>query len=449
MKKFLTFMLAAALLCACAVPAGAVKYAPDAPEGKTPGVFTQAQEDFEANEAVRLGLAPAGLQDEYDKTVTRLEFVEVLMNTVAAHWGYDLKNFAAACAVNPPVKLVAEYKSGVFSDVGGDTSLDWAYALGLVSGTGNGRFEPNAAVTAAVADKFLANAAALCGVSAVTSGASVNCTRGVCLSACYRLYNAAGKAAKPLLSYEDEVKRLEDAFGASVEKYEYDVGTVLYGNRNGLPALCVVYVDGGARTIPLPSASLSYIDPHNYYVGLILVYGADGLEYEMNLRTGESVPVATDDPMSFVIVPAGEEPSTTPASAPAENAFGHRAQDVTMINNMAPPHTVGNGYMPIYTNNGGTWKLWESDMAVVKIAAERAEAYPAGQVIQVGYIHNGEAVEVLRTSLLGELTFTFRAPETGEYQFYILNGSLSTMYITSVKLETLHREGWENIQFSH
>ena len=88
-------------------------------------------------------------------------------------------------------------------------------------------------------------------------------------------------------------------------------------------------------------------------------------------------------------------------------------------------------------------------MAVVKIAAERAEAYPAGQVIQVGYIHNGEAVEVLRTSLLGELTFTFRAPETGEYQFYVLNGSLSTMYITSVKLETLHREGWENIQFSH
>ena len=104
MKKAVTIIAVVAMLLTISVPAWAIKYDPSAPRSPIPPAYTRALEMYEVNEAIRLGLVPESLQNNYYSDLTRADIAEAALNFVAAQYGYDLANFLDACAINPPLK---------------------------------------------------------------------------------------------------------------------------------------------------------------------------------------------------------------------------------------------------------------------------------------------------------------------------------------------------------
>ena len=100
----------------------------------------------DVNEAYTIGLVPDFLMRGYGYTITRGEFCVLCANTVRA-WGIDKKG----------------EKDAAFSDIKDDFKEDILYcaSLGIVSGTGNGKFEPYRDITRQEAAKMLHNTLAL------------------------------------------------------------------------------------------------------------------------------------------------------------------------------------------------------------------------------------------------------------------------------------------------
>jgi len=262
------------------------------------------------------------------------------------------------------------------------------------------------------------------------------------LTAFWRLYINApvsrGKGnAGRLLSGEEELGRLLQAEGVIIHKQvEMGAGTAVYYERDGVPHLDIVYKDGGCKALPMPDDTLTYLSAAALE-NILYVAGSSGLRYEINVSTLTCTPVAAPDGVSLIILGPGEEPPAAPR--PPVNEFGSPAQSEELQNGFSRPHRVNTGYMPIYTESGSEWTLSRHDMALIRIEAERTQQYPAGQLIEVGYILNGEAVPLVETYLLDAASFTLRAPEDGNYRFYIRNKSLNALYIRSLSVEVFHR----------
>lgn len=434
-KTVWTCALAGLMLCSLALPSAAMRYEPNAPDAKLPQEFIQAAADYEMAEAVRLGLAPTDLLVGADASATRLEVAAVALTVVAAHYGSDLENFLADCATKrPDAAADTAFRAGAFSDAAEYTAADWALALGITSGTGNGTFSPNTPVTREAAAAFWSKAAALCGVAAGTEGTGAGTyTRGDCLRDALHLYHRAGRTDQPLLTPEDTLARVKTTFSKVEIQKERGSYTVLYGLRGGKNALCAVFADGGARTIPLPAEQLTYISTLTS-VGegrFVDVYGPDGQIYELDLRTGASTAVAADD--RTLMAGNTADPSAQPTEE-TKNEFGEPGQTISMVNDSAAPHVMGPLTMTTLTNETGTWLLHKNDRVLIQMTAARVEGSPLGQSVKVGYIRNGVLTEAEVGTLLDCASFSFTIPEDGAYTFYLRNRSASSIYATSLTL---------------
>lgn len=435
MKKLCIGALSALVLLSCALPAGALTYAPNAPDAAEPAAYLQAVADYPVREALRLGLAAEGMGENLDRPATRLELVETALTVAAACYGSDLENFLADCAqVRPASAASTAYRADAFSDTA-SAAAHWALALGLTSGTGNGTFSPDAAAGSAAASAVWGKTAALCGVQAGTEGQTAGTyTRRDCLTDALSLYDRAGGAA-PLLTYEAETARLRTSFQSVAAEKTASAGTILYGTRDGAPALCIAYAQGGARTIPLPASELTYLEDVRYD-GLLNAYGPDGSLYRIDLYTGESTPVAADTRTDSLEGSGGESRT--------KNEFGRYEQgDVALVNDSAAPHTLRHLTMETLTNNGGSWTLSKGDQVLLRVGAVESANYPFGQSVKVGYLHNGQLTDAVDTYVLGDTAVSFRIPESGTYQFFLENRSGSALCLTSLTVEVFHSENWD------
>ena len=135
MKKLCIGALSALVLLSCALPAGALTYAPNAPDAAEPAAYLQAVADYPVREALRLGLAAEGMGENLDQPATRLELVETALTVAAACYGSDLENFLADCAqVRPASAASTAYRADAFSDTASaaahsSDSLDRAASL--------------------------------------------------------------------------------------------------------------------------------------------------------------------------------------------------------------------------------------------------------------------------------------------------------------------------------
>lgn len=434
MKKLCTVALSALVLLSCALPAGALTYAPNAPDAAEPTAYLQAVADYPVREALRLGLAAEGMGENLDRPATRLELVETALTVAAACYGSDLENFLADCTqVRPASAAQTAYRADAFSDTSSPAAL-WALALGLTNGTGNGTFSPDAAAGSAAASAIWGKTAALCGVQAGTEGQTAGTyTRRDCLTDALFLYNRADP--EPLLTHEAETARLRASFQSVTEEKTASLGTILYGTRDGTPALCIAYAQGGARTIPLPASELTYLEDVRYD-GLLNAYGPDGSLYRIDLYTGKSTPVAADTRTDSLEGSGGESRT--------RNEFGRNEQgDVALVNDSAAPHTLRHLTMETLTNNGGSWTLSKGDQVLLRVGAVESANYPFGQSVKVGYLHNGQLTDAVDTYVLGDTAVSFRIPESGDYQFFLENRSGSALCLTSLTVEVFHSENWD------
>jgi len=428
MKKIFAGCIGVMLFVTCIIPAQAISYEAGAPDATESEAYAAAEALYEVNNAIRLGLVPESLQDDYEAPITRVEFAEAALHFVAAQYGYDTSNFVAVCSTYPPLRADGteiSYKANVFPDTDGDSAfVDWSYALGLVAEKESGVFDPDGLITRQEAAVLLAGIAAFYGATeagestvsfsdendiASWAKGSVSLlsswgvfggvesglfapqdvfTRKQCFTTLLRLYNNAPVSramgnVSSLLSYEDDIERAANSMAVEFQ-WEYDIGSVIYGIQDGEQVLLVIYNEGGCKEIPIPTDSLSYISKYTSYVGLIHVYGSDSRKYEIDLRTGKSVPLAEGGKIDIKLVPQGEVITMEDDPRP-RNEFDHLALNVSTENNSARPHTIGIGYMPIYTDNGKPWNIYQGDRALIRVTADRTESYPAGHLMEFGY----------------------------------------------------------------
>lgn len=130
-----------------------------------------AVEDWQA--ARSLGLVPAELDHAYTVPITRLEFSRLMTALLSAFWeedaaahltmqGYDLTQYSYTDCEDPSVLLLT--------------------ALGVVGGTGNGCFSPDADITRQEAAKMLTLTAQAADPAALTGGSAVTFSDGAFIS---------------------------------------------------------------------------------------------------------------------------------------------------------------------------------------------------------------------------------------------------------------------------
>lgn len=104
-----------------------------------------AEESIE--KAVEVGIVPDTLQSDYTNNITRREFCQLAMQTYMAKTGYTIPE-----GIQTP-----------FTDID-DDYVTAAYTLGIVSGVGNDKFNPDSAITRQEAAVMLNNLAYMAGV---------------------------------------------------------------------------------------------------------------------------------------------------------------------------------------------------------------------------------------------------------------------------------------------
>jgi hypothetical protein len=131
MKRFLAIVLAVGMLSSNVVYAGA---------GDEPSDW--AASDVKA--AYNTGIVPDSLMSSYGSSISRREFCSLCARTLKA-WGFE-----------------APENKATFSDItSSDEDIVYCASLGVVSGVGNGKFEPDRSITRQEAAKMLYNALAL------------------------------------------------------------------------------------------------------------------------------------------------------------------------------------------------------------------------------------------------------------------------------------------------
>ena len=117
--------------------------------------YTAAQSSWVAgdiNVARGMGIVPYELDISYQNACTREDFCIYLLNTLAKTMGKTLAEMASQFDALPMFADCTRYEVSI------------AAAMGIVSGTGNGRFSPDAFITREQAAVMLAHAAACLGI---------------------------------------------------------------------------------------------------------------------------------------------------------------------------------------------------------------------------------------------------------------------------------------------
>jgi len=129
---------------------------PKASKDDTPSSWAQE----EVLSAIGKEFVPAALQSSYRKNITREEFCSLIMTMLCSKSGMSLNEYLRT-------KQIVLDKSA-FADTSNEYILA-ANALGIVSGRGNGRFDPDAYITRQEAAVMLTRAAKTAGITAVNS----------------------------------------------------------------------------------------------------------------------------------------------------------------------------------------------------------------------------------------------------------------------------------------
>lgn len=135
---------------------GRIQYLPPLP----------AQSDMDAwayeevTAAIEANLVPVHLQNLYRNNITREEFCDLTIQALVETLGQDIGEIVAGRTGKDLYRWIGEYP---FKDTS-NANVIAAYALGIVSGRGNGVFDPYAAITRQEAAAFLMRSAKALGM---------------------------------------------------------------------------------------------------------------------------------------------------------------------------------------------------------------------------------------------------------------------------------------------
>ena len=133
-----------------------LSYDPPAPQ--SPDVDAWALEEVQA--AAAEGLVPASMQNLYRNGITRADFCALTVQALSRAAGSD----AAALVLEASGRSLADWRGGrPFNDTNAEAVVA-AAALGIVSGRGGGRFDPDSGVTRQEAALMLFNTAKAAGL---------------------------------------------------------------------------------------------------------------------------------------------------------------------------------------------------------------------------------------------------------------------------------------------
>lgn len=292
MKKIIAALTLTALLCTAGGTALAVD---DTASDWAKDSLSQAE---------ALGFVPQRLQADYQQNITREEFAAISMGFLAAQYGYgSTTEYYAVLAYRSKQDPEAPRVSDVgFSDYNG-ADVQWAHALGVVNGRGDGTFDPEGDITRQEAAAMLYRAYAVYGgrpdVQDSSFGATFSdagqvaewardsvetiwtlgvmggtgdglfdplgpYTREQCIITFLRLWQSGpvGRAqenVKPLASPDDVIAAMVAGNGALFpftvdQRLDTPSCTVLYGAYRGGPHgsyyhIFLVYPDGGCREV--------------------------------------------------------------------------------------------------------------------------------------------------------------------------------------------------------
>ena len=135
---------------------GRMEYQPARPAGEEMSAW--AYEEVTA--AIEAGLVPDYLQDLYLNNITRAEFCDLTIQAVEEITGRDIGDVVQEQTGKSLYDWMDEYP---FNDTS-DSNAIAAYALGIVTGRGNGVFDPYASITRQEAAAFLMRSAKVLGM---------------------------------------------------------------------------------------------------------------------------------------------------------------------------------------------------------------------------------------------------------------------------------------------
>lgn len=101
----------------------------------------------EVNAAIRKGLVPEELQNDYLKPITRKEFSKLVVTMIEKKSGKDIAGYIESKGLSLP-------EQSPFTDVN-DAYVNAAYSLSIVNGIGNNLFDPNKTINRQEAAKML------------------------------------------------------------------------------------------------------------------------------------------------------------------------------------------------------------------------------------------------------------------------------------------------------
>lgn len=107
------------------------------------------------------------------------------------------------------------------------------------------------------------------------------------------------------------------------------------------------------------------------------------------------------------------------------------SETIDCIDGIAGEHREANGRMAVYTNNGGAWSLERGQVVTFTFSVKAIKDRDIPQGITFGYLKDGVYMEYTESvcRLQGESSFTFTAPEDGDYNFFWINASSDTIYV--------------------
>ncbi len=293
----------------------------------------------EIGEAIELGFVPDDLRERYSSDITRAEFAEVAVRFLALQFRLS-DHEVCDYYLNLPSRPMDASERQCFSDTT-DVWVETAYLSGIVSGRGNGIFDPDSPITREEAAQMLYNTyriyaeeenivvseipdsffdrpsisswaedavafavkyGVMNGISESEFSPDTHYTREQCFVTFLRLYKNAPcgrltNTAKNLWTYDEMVDDIVGAY-SYVPMYTCDTETctVLYGkqtaDRTGRHRLWIVYRDGGRRQLreefPYPDhVSLENFSLSEDSTELYCTQSNTGERYKILLETAE------------------------------------------------------------------------------------------------------------------------------------------------------------------
>lgn len=135
---------------------GHIEYLPTLPEKADMSGWAYA----EVSAAIQEELVPTSLQSLYLNNITRAEFCSLVTQAIAQVKGQDIQDVVKAQTGKDLYTWIGEYPMSDTSD----SDVIAAYALGIVSGRGNGMFDPYVTITRQEAAAFLMRSAKVLGM---------------------------------------------------------------------------------------------------------------------------------------------------------------------------------------------------------------------------------------------------------------------------------------------